>query len=120
MPRCIAVVTPPYSERVNEDLLFSLMLAVPLGIPAVASFIAPDRVRWVIGVGVALAAGLVLLILVAPGDDSDGEWDTGTELLFGLSVAGAGLLLWMVGSACGWATRRTVQKARAKSHVKLT
>lgn len=104
----------------SEDLLFPLVLAVPLGIPAVASFIAPDRVRWVVGVGVVLAAGIVILILVAPQDAADGEWDTSTELLFGLSVAGAGLLLWMVGSACGWASGRAVRKARAKSHTKLT
>lgn len=99
----------------SEGLVAGLLLAAPLGIPAVASFLAPDRVCWIVGVGVALMVGLALLILVVPDDGLDGEWDIGTKILFGLYVGGAGLLLWMVGSACGWATGRAVRKARRRA-----
>lgn len=97
-----------------------VVLAIPLGIAAVVSSIVPDRVRWVLGVGVVLAAAVVPLTLIAFGDDGDGEWDTSTELVFGVLVAGIGLLLWMVGVAFGWSAGRAVRNARQKNPAKLS
>ena len=96
----------------SDDLLLLGVFAVPFGIAAVASFITPNRLRWVAGIGVVLAAGLLSWILVAPANVADGEWDTGATLVFGLASAGAGLLLWMVGVACGWAVAHAVRRTR--------
>jgi hypothetical protein len=104
---------------VNE-LLGALVLSAPLWIAAVATFLAHGQVRWVAGVGVALATGLVLLILASPGDDLDGEWDTSTKLAFGLGLAAIGLLLWMVGIACGWAAAQEARKARRRRRATLS
>ena len=104
----------------SEDLALLVVLAIPLGIAVVVSFIVPDRVRWVVGVGVVLAASLVPLSFVAVGDDGDGDWGTSTELFFAVLVAGICLLLWMVGVAFGWATGRAVRNARRKHPASLS
>jgi hypothetical protein len=102
-----------------SELLGALVLSVPLCIAAVATFLAHGRVRWVASVGIALATGLVLLVVASPGDDLDGEWDKSTKLAFGLGLAAIGLLLWTAGIACGWAAAQEVRKARRKRHAEL-
>lgn len=96
----------PTVVSVSEDLVLALVLAVPLAVAAIASFAARERVRWVVGIGIALAATLALLAFVAAGDNLDGEWDTPTRLFFGASIAGVFLVLWMIGVAGGWAAGR--------------
>lgn len=95
------------------ELLVALVMCVPLGIAAVASFITPRHVRSIVKAGVLLALGLVVLAFELPGDD--GELDKSTRLAFGLVVAGVALLLWMIGIALGWAAGRTVRKARQRA-----
>jgi hypothetical protein len=107
----IATVTPIYC-RMSDDAVLLLLLAAPLGIPAIASFLLPDRVSWILVIGVVLAGVLVVVGYAATGGDTDGEWDTSTRVAFGFLVAAPALLVWFVGSAFGWASGRARLKSR--------
>lgn len=96
----------------SDELVLFLLLAAPLGIPAIASFIAPDRMRWILPIGVVLAAALVVAGYVAAGGSEDGEWSASTRLAFGLALASAALLVWFVGAAFGWASGRARRRSR--------
>jgi hypothetical protein len=96
----------------SDELVLFLLLAAPLGIPAIASFVAPDRVRWILLIGVVLAAALAGAGFVASGGSDDGEWDASTRLAFGFAVASAALLVWFVGAVFGWASGRARRRSR--------
>jgi hypothetical protein len=90
----------------SDEFVLLLLLAALLGIPAIATFLVPDRVRWILGIGVVLAGALVVAGYVVSGGDTDGEWDTSTRVAFGLLITAPALLVWFVGSAFGWASGR--------------
>lgn len=96
-----------------EDVLLAVALCVPLAIAAIASFIAPRRIRWVVRAGVLLAAGLLVLgLFVWTRDNYD--WGTSGGVVFSLLVAAVALLLWMIGSALGWAAGRAAGRDRQR------
>jgi hypothetical protein len=100
------------------DAIFAAALCIPLAIAAIATFVAPHRIRWIVAAGAAFAALILGAWYAMFYDDGGDEWDTRTTVAFALIVAAVMLFLWLIGIAVGWGTARAVRNNRRRAAAK--